>query len=75
MSLPVKPITVTVKGCPWRVVLVAQHRPRRAVAVRHRRLTWILWVAEAEAGVGSQQQPSQEETKGVRGRHTVPSWR
>ena len=60
MSLPVKPITVTAKGCPWRVVLVAQHKPRRAAAVRHRRV-------EAEAGVGGQQQPSQEETKGVRG--------
>ena len=53
MSLPVKPITVTAKGCPWRVVLVAQHSPRRA-AVRHRRVQ----VAEAEAGVCSQQQPS-----------------
>ena len=42
MSLPVKPITVTTKGCPWRVVLVAQHSPRRAEAVRQRRVTWIL---------------------------------
>ena len=42
MSLRVKPITVTAKGCPCRVVLVAQHSPRRAEDVRQRRVTWIL---------------------------------
>ena len=65
MSLPVKPITVTAKGCSWRVVLVAQHSPRRAEAEACH--LDPLQVAEAEAGVCSQQQPAQEETQGVRG--------
>ena len=36
MSLPVRPVKVTAKGCPEDEVLVAQQIPRRAEAVRLR---------------------------------------